>query len=230
MNLSSLHPVNEYIMELIRKYPLGFLLYGLVLIAGIILVASVPKLELHVLMNTGHTPFQDVFFRLVTWLGDGWVAVIISAVYLFVRFRYFFMLFLSFSVSGLLAQFLKRVVFPDALRPAALLEHMQGLETVSGVGLYHTLSFPSGHTTSAFAVLVLVGLISRNRSVFFLSMLTARCAGFSRVYLSQHFLVDVLAGSLLGTFSALFFYWYFQRLKPDWLDRSVLSLSSGINT
>jgi membrane-associated phospholipid phosphatase len=53
------------------------------------------------------------------------------------------------------------------------------------------------------------------------------CVAFSRVYLSQHFLVDVLAGSLLGTLSALFFYWYFQRLKPQWLDCSLRDLFPG---
>ncbi len=78
------------------------------------------------------TSFQDVLFKTLTWLGDGWFAVIFSLVFLFIRYRYFFMLILSFSISGLLVQFFKRIVFPGALRPDAFLEQMPGLETVSG--------------------------------------------------------------------------------------------------
>jgi len=214
-------------IALIRKYLLGFLLYDLIFFAGIILVLAIPKLELHLIMNSSHTGFQDLFFKTITWLGDGWFAVTLSLIFLLVRYRYFFMLLLSFSISGLLAQLIKRIAFPGVLRPGALLEHMPGLETVTGVGLYHSLSFPSGHTTSAFAVLLLAGFILKSRLGFFLTMILAWCVAFSRVYLSQHFLVDVLAGSLLGILSALFFYWYFQKLKSNWLDNSLLTFLPG---
>jgi len=212
---------------LIRKYLLGFLLYDLLFISGLIMVFAIPKLELHLMMNSSHTAFQDLFFKSITWLGDGWFAVIISFIFLLFRYRYFFMLLLSYSISGLLAQLLKRIAFPGVQRPGAFLEQMPGIETVTGVGLYHTLSFPSGHTTSAFAVLLLAGFILKSRFVFFLTMILAWCVALSRVYLSQHFLVDVLAGSLLGTLSALFFYWYFQRLESNWLDKSLLTLLPG---
>ncbi len=214
-------------LELIRRYRFEFLLYSLILSAGIILVLAIPKLQLHMLMNSSHAEVPDIFFKTVTWLGDGWFAVIFSLVFLFVRFRYFFMLILSFSLSGILAQFLKRVVFPEAMRPAAFFEQMPGLDTVAGVGLHHTLSFPSGHTTTAFAILLLSGFILRNRMGFLTGMILAWSVALSRVYLSQHFFIDVLAGSVLGTLSALFFYWYFQRLKPEWLDRSLLMIFPG---
>ena len=80
---------------------LGFLLYALVMSGGLILVFAIPKTELHLLMNSSHTHFQDVFFRTTTWLGDGWFALIFSLIFLLVRFRYFIMLILSFSISGL---------------------------------------------------------------------------------------------------------------------------------
>jgi membrane-associated phospholipid phosphatase len=98
---------------------------------------------------------------------------------------------------------------------------MPGLDLVEGVGLHGTLSFPSGHTTTAFAVLILAGLIVQNRTLFFASVLLAWAVALSRVYLSQHFLADVLAGSILGILSALFFYWYFHRFKNTWLDISL---------
>ncbi|MFC2098184.1 phosphatase PAP2 family protein [Bacteroidota bacterium] len=214
-------------LELFKRYWLGFIIYLLVFITGIILVITIPKLELHLLMNSSHTSSQDIFFKLITWLGDGWFALYFSLIFLLVRFRYSIMLILSFTISGLLAQLLKRFAFPEVMRPAAFLELMPGLDTVAGVGLYHSLSFPSGHTTTAFAVLLLAGLIVERKLAFILGIILAWCVALSRVYLSQHFLIDVLAGSLLGTLSALFFYWYFHRLKPDWLDSSLIIILPG---
>lgn len=211
-------------IRIIRDNPLGFVLYAILLLGGLLLTASVPRLELHVLMNSHHTRFLDSFFSLLTLLGNGWFAVIFSVFFLFIRFRYFFMLIGSFSVSGLMAQFLKRVVFPDVLRPAAYLDQMPGLELVPGIDLHHTLAFPSGHTTTAFAVLLLAGLIIHRKYAVFSFVLLAWLAGISRVYLSQHFLADVLGGSLLGVLSALFFYWYFRRFKPVWMDRSLTGI------
>ncbi len=206
---------------------MAFLLYAVLLLSGLWLVAAVPRLELHLWMNSGHNRSLDTFFRLLTFLGNGWFAVILSMLFLFFRFRYFFMLIMSFIVSGLLAQLLKRFVFPDVLRPAAYLDQMAGLELVPGIDLHHTLGFPSGHATTAFAVLLLAGFITRNRFAVFVLMLTAWLAGMSRVYLSQHFLMDVLGGSLIGVFSALFFYWYFRKFKPAWIDRSLTGVIRG---
>ena len=211
-------------IRIIRDNPLGFVLYAILLLGGLLLVAAVPRLELHVLLNSGHTRSLDTFFRMLTFLGNGWFAVIFSLLFLFIRFRYFFMLIGSFCVSGLLAQFLKRVVFPDILRPAALLDQMPGLALVPGIDLHHTLSFPSGHTTTAFAVLILTGFIINKKYAVFGLMLIAWLAGISRVYLSQHFLIDVLGGSMLGVFSALFFYWYFRKFNVAWIDRSLAGI------
>jgi membrane-associated phospholipid phosphatase len=211
-------------IRIIRDYMLGFSGYAILLLSGVLLVSIVPRLELHVWMNSGHTPSLNNLFRMLTMLGNGWFAVIFSILFIFVRFRYFFMLIGSFCVSGLLAQFLKRIVFPDFMRPAAFLDQMPGLELVPGIDLHHTLAFPSGHTTTAFAVLILAGFIINRKYAVYGLMFLACLAGISRVYLSQHFLLDVLGGSLLGVFSALFFYWYFRKFKVAWMDRSLIGI------
>jgi membrane-associated phospholipid phosphatase len=208
-------------IRIIKDYNPGFILFAILLLTGLLLVASVPRMDLHVLLNSYHTKSLDTFFRMFTFLGNGWFALIFSMLFLFARFRYFIMLILSYCISGLMAQFLKRVVFPDVLRPGAYLDQMPGLDLVPGIDLHHTLSFPSGHTTTAFAVLVLAGFITQKKYALFWLMLIAWLAGISRVYLSQHFLIDVLGGSLLGVFSALFFYWYFRKFKSAWIDRSL---------
>jgi len=62
-------------------------------------------------------------------------------------------------------------------------------------------SFPSGHTTTAFAVLVAFGtLFPRLRPVLWIY---AVLIGISRVVISTHYPSDVIGGALLGAFGAL---------------------------
>ena len=64
------------------------------------------------------------------------------------------------------------------------------------VKLPRTSSFPSGHTTSAFAVLgVLWGL---NYKWAYMFLLLALLIAFSRLYLCLHYPSDVFAGVILG--------------------------------
>ncbi len=58
-------------------------------------------------------------------------------------------------------------------------------------------SFPSGHTMTAFAVAVSLGLFYPSLLAALLAC--AACVAASRVLLGMHFLSDVIAGGLLGT-------------------------------
>lgn len=208
--------------RIFRENTPAILLYALFLVSGTVMVLTVPKLELHTWMNSEHNRLLDRVFRALTFLGDGWFAAMVAAFFLLIRFRYTLMAATASLASGFLVQFLKRVVFRDMDRPGSYLEQMPDLALVTGVDLHHHFSFPSGHTTTVFAILMLAGLISGKRWITFSLVLLAWMVGFSRVYLSQHFLMDVLAGSLIGVLSALFFYWYFQRLNWRWLDKSII--------
>ena len=209
-------------IRLLKDNTLAFLLYGSLLVTGTLMAISVPKLELHAWMNAQHTDLLDTLFRGLTFLGDGWFAAILSVSFLLIKYRYAIMTALASLASGFLVQFFKRVVFREMERPASFLDQMPDLGLVAGVDLHHHFSFPSGHTTTAFAILVLAGLISGKRWITFLLILLAWMVGLSRVYLSQHFLMDVLAGSLIGLLSALLFYWYFQRINRQWLEKSII--------
>lgn len=62
-------------------------------------------------------------------------------------------------------------------------------------------SFPSGHTTAAFAAAGVFALLFPAAAPLLLTL--AAAVGISRMYLGHHFPSDVLAGALLGTVSAL---------------------------
>lgn len=62
-------------------------------------------------------------------------------------------------------------------------------------------SFPSGHTITAFAVAISLGL---TYPIFLgILLLAALAIGTSRILLGMHFLSDVIAGASLGTILAL---------------------------
>ncbi|MEO6136494.1 MAG: phosphatase PAP2 family protein, partial [Ginsengibacter sp.] len=111
------------------------------------------------------------------------------------------MIVLSYALSGIFVQIIK--YFYNSARPGKLLEGMDYHNFVEGVTLHTLNSFPSGHTTSAFALAAILGFAVKNKNYSISFLLIAAMVGYSRIYLGQHFMVDVLAGSVIGVLSAI---------------------------
>ena len=69
-------------------------------------------------------------------------------------------------------------------------------------------SFPSGHTTSTFAVLSFLVFKFRHEFWSVVLILFGIVIGFSRIYVGVHYPLDVLAGCIIGVLSAYFVYRY----------------------
>jgi membrane-associated phospholipid phosphatase len=76
---------------------------------------------------------------------------------------------------------------------------------------HSNFSFPSGHSTAAFSVCIFLALISNNKKWGYFYGVLAILISFSRVYLSQHYFIDILVGSILGTTITFFIYYYFAK-------------------
>lgn len=74
------------------------------------------------------------------------------------------------------------------------------LDKQAGAGSY---SFPSGHTSSAFAFATSMSLAFPKWYVIAPSYMYACAAGYSRMHLGVHYPSDVLAGAIVGAGSAL---------------------------
>jgi membrane-associated phospholipid phosphatase len=79
-----------------------------------------------------------------------------------------------------------------------------------------TPSFPSGHTTSAFATATSLSLAWPRWYVIIPSYTWAVGVGYSRLYLGAHYPSDVLAGAFLGTASS-----YLTWKVNQWLQKST---------
>ncbi|MBL8009687.1 MAG: phosphatase PAP2 family protein [Flavobacteriales bacterium] len=181
------------------------------------------QVALHAAVNRWHAPWSDALLSVLTHLADGLVPVVIAAVLLFVgTWRTFLLLGLSTGVSAIVVQVLKRQVFADHDRPVMFANDMPMLHLVDGVAMNHHFSFPSGHATCAFAMGLALAVMDGAPRRAPLWALGAAVLAFTRVYLSQHFTEDVLAGAGLGvvTGSAAWLILYRTRwARAPWLDR-----------
>jgi len=101
-----------------------------------------------------------------------------------------------------------------APRPSTVFGHLhQVFYHVPGVDVYTWDSFPSGHTAISFGIFCLLALVSTKDSSKFLFFLCAFLVGYSRIYLAEHFITDVIAASLIGVSSAIFTYSIFTHSK-----------------
>ena len=73
-------------------------------------------------------------------------------------------------------------------------------------------SFPSGHTSTAFATATTLSLEFKKWYVVIPAYAWAAGVGYSRLYLGQHYPTDVIAGALVGAGSALLSRWLTSKL------------------
>ena len=96
---------------------------------------------------------------------------------------------LAIGASALLVTVLKQTV--DRARPSLA---DSGIDPIGIVPA--SASFPSGHAATAFAAAVAVGLVHPRLRRPLLAV--AAVVALSRVYLGVHYVLDVLAGAVLG--------------------------------
>ncbi|WP_266362228.1 phosphatase PAP2 family protein [Tellurirhabdus rosea] len=201
-----------------------FVTWFLLLLAVSGLMLRYTKAELIRWVNEHFHPAGDLLFQSITHLGDGAFFVFVVLVLAFRSFRYAVMGLASFLLSTLVAQGLKHYVFPDNLRPSKFFENSGwNFRTIEGLDLHSFNSFPSGHTTSAFALFCLLALLDERKGRGWFFALLAAAVGYSRVYLFQHFVEDAYAGALIGVTSTVVVYLLFsprwERSPKAWHDR-----------
>lgn len=199
--------------KLIQENKPFFIGYLCVLLLGITLHFNFGKEACFLFVDSTHTALGDLLFPIITYFGDGLTVILIVLILLFINYRKSVILGFIYLFSSQIAQLLKRFVFNDFPRPSKYFEGKESLHFIDGVELHKMMSFPSGHTTSIFALMAFLAIITKNKKIGILYLFLACLGAFSRMYLAQHFLEDLLAGSMIGVLTALVVSTYIHKFK-----------------
>ncbi len=210
--------------ELLKANRYFLIPYIFTLLACAILLIVFSKTELHILSNKAHSVFFDYFFKYLTNLGDGAMIAILFIALLFVKYRYAFAFLAGSLLTSAVVNILKKLVLHDMYRPSKYFEMYKTyqLHLVEGVKLHSLQSFPSGHTATAFNVFFMLAMLVKNKFLKLILFVLAALVAYSRVYLSQHFLIDISAGSVLGILFVLLAFWWLDNSDKPWLDNSLI--------
>lgn len=177
------------------------------------------KVQSHLLLNSFHSPSLDFFFRWFSYLAEWPIFVLAVIPVFFKKWRWTAFYAISELCGIIIIQSIKFSYF--TLRPWTYFQQYTdiSLPLVEGVHLHRSASFPSGHTSTFFIFFTYIALLLVCLSIqkrgkkdcpYFLEkgfafsallialLILASLGSFSRIYLSQHFLIDVCFGSVVG--------------------------------
>ncbi len=187
------------------RTPFTTLCIGMLIILGYPLIVF-PKGELVLLINKHHLPSLDIFFKYITNLGDGVMMALLLVFLLFYSYKLSIVTAFSIIFQSIIVSIFKRWLYAGLERPTAFFGDGYSWNFVEGVEVHGSNTFPSGHTTTAFAFFAILVIAFGNRRTIlsFLLFLLAYLVGFSRVYLLQHFVIDAYFGAIFGVLSVIF--------------------------
>ncbi len=201
--------------QIIKREKYILILFAVIFIIAMGFLLMYNKIEAHIMLNAYHTPLLDTFFKYFTHIG-GWIPFIVAGIILSFQWRFTAVILLAQLIATLITTPLKHII--RAPRPSVVLSEL-GIyfPHVEGVDLHTTLSFPSGHTSAAFAFCIVLAIFCPKIWQKTLFIILAIMGGYSRIYLSQHFIEDVIAGAIIGLISAYIGYFALQKyiIQPN---------------
>ena len=120
----------------------------------------------------------------------------------------FYHIIVSILFSGLICHILKYII--GAARPKYFF--LEGFERLDNFNLFHKANaLPSGHTQAAFTIVMLLIIYINKYKLIFLFI--AFLIGLSRIFLSMHFLSDIILGAYVGLVGPMITYIFFFKDK-----------------
>ena len=177
----------------------------------------IPKAELHLSLSQHHTSILDVVVPIFTNLVD-WLPYLIVLILLFYHAGWATFLASNLLFSTFIVQPIKHII--NAPRPITWFTENHpdiNLTLVEGVKMNEWNSFPSGHTTTFFVLFFSLSIILCTKNIkgknvlAFICFLCASFGAYTRIYLSQHFALDIFAGILVAICSTLILYFFLVR-------------------
>lgn len=193
-----------------KQNQIFFIGYFFLLIIAIFVWIFYSKPDGFILLNPYHSKFLNVLFIGITLIGDGIFSGVLSIILFFFNKKFLaLMIFSSFAISGIVTQILK--FFISEARPGLFLAQTNYPYFIEHVTLHNFHSFPSGHSTSAFALAAVLSFAIKNKKYSILFLIMGTLVGYSRIYLGQHFITDVGVGSVIGVLFSILCWIYFEK-------------------
>ncbi len=191
------------VLQRLKQHALFFYGYLFLLIAASVWLSINGKDNCFLFLNQYHRPWLDYFFIGYTYMGNGLVIILLVLILFFVfkKSKLAIILLIAYASTGILAQIIKPLVHSP--RPENYFYPQRLSFFIDDIILAGDNSFPSGHTATAFAIAAVLALYTNKNWYHFLLLCAAVLVGFSRIFLSQHFLLDVLMGSFIGVLGGL---------------------------
>lgn len=181
-----------------NAHALFFWCYAILIFALAAMMSLYTKEEAFLIINHFRSSFLDQVSMFATYMGNGLFVLLVVVIFaIFKRRKIAWTILASFCLSGIVCVLLKRIF--NEPRPVSCFSDPRAVLGVVGMHLNRSHGFPSGHTTSAFSVAsVIVLSVRRKKWIGILCFFLACFVGYSRIYLGQHFVGDILVGSVLG--------------------------------
>jgi len=197
-------------LKALRWFLIPYLLF---LIVGIGYYFSHDHGDFVLLLNKNRIALLDFSMPWITHLGDGLFFALVTLIFVLYRWRVG-MVVLALGLTQLITSYLlKRQVFRGTPRPKTFFAELEvPLSFIEGVKVHSYNSFPSGHTMTAFAIFFFLSCYFQRRLFSVLFFTLALAVAISRVYLLQHFLIDVCVGSIVGIILGFIAYKYSQKV------------------
>lgn len=183
------------------------------------------KGEVVLLLNSIHSPYLDVVFTKLSSIGNALSILFFLAIVLWrynLKYLYFFVL--AFVLESLVIIIAKNVFYSHEPRPYLFFETQGILDQVSfvdGVKINKRRSFPSGHTAYSFCMAVFFALKFNKNWVSIFLAIFATLVGMSRMYLVQHFFVDVFTGAMVGIIATSMAFFLVFRTDKKWYNKQI---------
>ena len=200
---------------MIKKQSIFWSIYTIFFVIGLVAIFVIDKGDFIVFFSENRNGFFDKFFQFMSFIVEAHVFIALALILAIYNYRGTILIGAVGLVTLVVSSLLK-FIFAEP-RPLLYFENIGKLDTINLVEGYSAhiglTSFPSGHTMAAFAIFLALAIILKRKYVDFIMICLALLVGLSRIYLVNHFLEDVLAGSILGLLITLGLNWTLDRLK-----------------
>ncbi len=167
--------------------------------------------DLVIFIQGFQSPFLDLFFNFISWLGETtFYFIVLASIYWGYDKKMAEFMAITLGVGAASNNVLKNIFLEP--RPFQLYpDSVQNLRGYTATGT----SFPSGHVQSASSLYFSAAYYSRRRILFVVALILTILMGLSRMYLGAHFLRDVVVGGVMGILVASFHAAFYSYIKHN---------------